>query len=92
MRGSTFSRGALALLGRRRARRDPPHAQIAGRLREARIAAGMTQEQLAERIGCAANSVSRAEGAKHQASPELVDAWLEACGCELVVTLARAPG
>lgn len=54
------------VIERDNARRGPlfaigPNAQLAGRIRDARLASGLTQQQFAERVGCSMKSVQNWE-------------------------------
>lgn len=53
----------------------------AERLKRARIAAGLTQEQLAERIGTSKQGVSNAERGKYPPTLEWLHAVAVAIGC-----------
>lgn len=52
----------------------------AARLRAAREAAGLTQAELAARMGVGQPSIARVEGEHDNVSDARATAWLEACG------------
>jgi transcriptional regulator with XRE-family HTH domain len=58
-------------------------------LRQARVNAGLTQEQLADRLGTSQQAVSRAERRGSNPTIGLMRRWCRVCGCVLVVGLAR---
>jgi len=62
-------------------------------IREARLRAGLTQAELADRAGTTQSSIARWEGGGTKPSLETLSNLLEACGLELRVTLSEAdPG
>ncbi|MGW1189277.1 helix-turn-helix domain-containing protein [Streptomyces sp. NPDC002559] len=54
--------------------------RVAGRLRVLRIDAGLTGQQLAERLGWQGSKVSRLQSGRTQPSARDVEAWSKACG------------
>lgn len=52
-------------------------------LRQARIAAGLTQRQLADRLGCQQSSLSEWESGHCRLLAATVDAWAEALGLRI---------
>lgn len=56
-------------------------------LREAREEAGLTQEQMAEKLGCTQQAVARAERAESNPTVAFLDLWAEALGLDLEVAL-----
>lgn len=77
----------LALLARPAAPVDGPYEQLAALLRRARELAGLSQEELADRVGLAPNSVSRIELGRMAPKPITVDRWLERTGCAVRLEL-----
>lgn len=67
-------------------------------LREAREAAGLTQRELAERLGCSQQAVARAERWESNPTVGLVERWAAATGRRAVIELrpdeqrSTAPG
>lgn len=55
-------------------------ADPAATLREARTTAGLTQAEVAERLGMSTAHISDIERGNRKASPALVAQWVEACG------------
>lgn len=49
----------------------------------ARLRAGLTQQQIADRVGCPQSTIARLEKAGHDASVGFVAEVAEALGCEL---------
>ncbi len=66
------------------------------RLRAARVAAGLTQGQLATRLSVDRNTVNRAENDHNEPLATTIAAWATACGVSsdslLGVTTEPAPG
>lgn len=58
---------------------------ITKQIREARRRAGLTQQQLADRVGCPQSTIARLEKARHDASVGFVAEVAEALGCELQI-------
>lgn len=56
---------------------------IAHQLSSLRRRAGLTQQQLADRVGCPQSTIARLERARHDASVGFVAEVAEALGCEL---------
>lgn len=56
-------------------------------LREAREAAGLTQRDLAERLGCSQQAVARAERWESNPTVGLVERWAAAAGRRVVLEL-----
>lgn len=56
-------------------------------LREAREGAGLTQRELAERLGCSQQAVARAERWESNPTMALVDRWAAATGRRAMVEL-----
>jgi DNA-binding XRE family transcriptional regulator len=56
-------------------------------LREAREAAGLTQRELAERLGCSQQAVARAERWESNPTVGLVERWAAATGRRVVLEL-----
>lgn len=54
-------------------------------LRELRIAAGLTQSQLADRLGLKQNTVSQYEKGNRKVDADTLAAWVEACGARLEI-------
>jgi len=57
----------------------------ASELRRMRKAAGLTQPQLAEKLGKSQNFVTMIETGKRSARPAIVEAWARACGFSVLV-------
>ncbi len=55
-------------------------------MRLARESAGMTQRQLAKRLGCSQQAVAQAERWQSNPTVELMDRWARACGTDLSVS------
>jgi transcriptional regulator with XRE-family HTH domain len=67
--------------------------RTAGLIREARLRAGLTQRDLASRLGTTQSAIARWEAGRAQPSLETVSKLVGACGLELRVNLADAdPG
>jgi transcriptional regulator with XRE-family HTH domain len=58
-------------------------------LRHARLAAGLTQQTLADRLGITQQAVSRAERWSSNPTVGLMRRWLEICGCRLELLVER---
>ncbi|MEU3654468.1 helix-turn-helix transcriptional regulator [Streptomyces sp. NPDC032161] len=56
--------------------------RVAGRLRNLRADAGLTGQQLAERLGWQGSKVSRLQSGRSQPSDDDIRAWCRACGAE----------
>lgn len=56
-------------------------------IREARLRAGLTQTELAERLGTTQSSIARWEGGGSQPSVETLQRIVRACGLELAFSL-----
>lgn len=54
-------------------------------LKNARLAAGLSQGELARRIGVARPSVSQVESGMHHPSLQTAEAWAEVCGSRVVI-------
>jgi transcriptional regulator with XRE-family HTH domain len=59
-------------------------------VREARLRAGLTQQQLAERSGTTQSAIARIERGTTEPSYERVQRLIEACGFELVPRIAAS--
>lgn len=67
-----------------------PEYQLIDQLLKARRRAGLTQEDVAERMGTTKSAVSRLESAgKHAPSLATLRRYAEAVGCELEIRLVR---
>jgi transcriptional regulator with XRE-family HTH domain len=58
-------------------------------IREARLRAGLTQRELAERLGTTQSSIARWEAGRARPSAEALGAIARACGLELRVSLVE---
>lgn len=58
-------------------------------LREAREEAGLTQKELADRLGCTQQAVARAERWESNPTVKLLRAWAEATGRRLEIRLTE---
>jgi DNA-binding XRE family transcriptional regulator len=58
-------------------------------LRSAREAAGLSQRELAMRMGCSQQAVAQAEGWRSNPTVEFMRRWAEACGTEVRLELGR---
>lgn len=67
----------------------PFRARLARHLRSARRRRGLTQEQLADMVGCGVRTVQRAEAGSSMPGDEVICAWEECCGVELLPSLPR---
>lgn len=56
---------------------------IAQQLKTARLRAGLTQQQLADRVDCPQSTIARLEKARHDASVGFVAKVANTLGCEL---------
>ena len=63
----------------------PNEDGIVNRLRKARVKAGITQQDVAERMGIAQTAVSRLEIGAHSPSLDMVERYAEALGCRLKI-------
>ena len=63
----------------------PNEDGIVNRLRKARVKAGITQQDVAERIGIAQTAVSRLGIGAHSPSLDMVERYAEAVGCRLKI-------
>jgi DNA-binding XRE family transcriptional regulator len=61
-------------------------------LREARERAGLTQEQMAERLGCTQQAVARAERPDSNPTVAFLEAWGEALGMDLELEFGTNAG
>jgi transcriptional regulator with XRE-family HTH domain len=70
--------------------------QVAGRLREIRLDAGLTLRAVSESAGWHESKASRIEGARTRPSDSDIQAWCRVCGAEHqaadLVAAARGPG
>lgn len=64
---------------------------VAAALRAARLAAGLTQVRLAERIGTTQTAVARAESGKVMPTIGLADRWARATGRPMMLRLGNGP-
>ena len=66
-----------------------PEFELLHKMLEARKRAGMTQEQVAEKMGTKATAITRLESANSQHSPkvETLRKYAEAVGCRLNIEL-----
>jgi predicted nucleotidyltransferase/DNA-binding XRE family transcriptional regulator len=70
-----------------------PAAVVAGALlRDARVRAGLTQQELAERAGVAQSVISTYESGRRQPALPTLMALVEAAGHDLVLGVRRQPG
>lgn len=60
---------------------------IVGELIAARMRAGLTQHQMAERMGTTQSAIARLEGGQRTPSMNTVQRYAEAAGCKAVVKL-----
>ncbi len=58
-------------------------------LRQARIEAALSQQELAERLGVTQQAVSRVEQWSSNPTVDLMRRWLEACGARLELRVSR---
>lgn len=58
---------------------DPLAGTVAGSLKAARLAAGLTQATIAERLGVGAAHVSNCEAGRERVGAKLRARWLKAC-------------
>ncbi|MBL8618554.1 MAG: helix-turn-helix transcriptional regulator [Deltaproteobacteria bacterium] len=65
--------------------------QLRERLRAARIAAGLTQRDIADHCGISIPYVSQIETGKRDAVVPILEAWLERCGHRLAVVPDALP-
>lgn len=63
--------------------RKPGDPRLGDQLREIRVAAGLTQAQLATTLGVTAVQVSRIETGSRSTSIDILHRWHRACGYEL---------
>lgn len=63
---------------------------LAAELRRLRRERGLTQPQLAERMGIAVSTVTHIERARRQPGLDILRLWLEACGAALTITRVDA--
>ena len=64
---------------------------VARELIAARTQAGLTQADVAERMGTTQSTVARLEGGKRPPSLRTVQRYAQAVGCRAVVRIERAP-
>ena len=83
-------RGRTSRYQRERARLDPFEA-IARQVILRRGELGLTQKDLAERVGTSHSAISRLESGQHRASIATLERVGEALGLRLVVSLEPAP-
>jgi transcriptional regulator with XRE-family HTH domain len=69
----------------------PMQREFGQRLREARIAAGLTQQELASRIGMQPSHLSEIESGQQNVTMRSMAALAHALGLQLQVLLAPAP-
>ena len=69
---------------------DQEQAIIGFRLREARERAGLTQIELARRLGCSQQAVSQAERWSSNPTVEFLRSWAMALGAELEIEFVAA--
>ncbi|MGL4187733.1 MAG: helix-turn-helix domain-containing protein [Sphaerotilus sulfidivorans] len=68
-----------------------PEFETARELIAARARAGLTQQEVAERMGTTQSTVARLEGGKRPPSLRTVQRYAQAVGCRAVVRIERAP-
>ena len=56
-------------------------------LREARELAGLSQQELARRLGCSQQAVSQAERWQSNPTVGFMESWAQETGCELILEL-----
>ena len=59
--------------------------EIAGELRDARKKAGLTQEQLAAKLGLSQSYIARMEQGEVRVDIDLLESWGQACGLAPVI-------
>lgn len=64
---------------------------IGGQLRLLRRSAGLTQAELATRLGCTQRRITNIEGGSRRPSVELLGEWARACGRHYVYDFSEAP-
>jgi transcriptional regulator with XRE-family HTH domain len=69
-----------------------PGVNAAALVRGARRQVGLTQAQLAERVGTTQSAIARIETGASEPSLARVDMLVSACGRRLVIELEEAPG
>lgn len=57
--------------------------RISAQIKDARRHAGLTQQQLADRVGCSQQAIDRLEHARHDAGVGFVAKVADALGCDL---------
>ena len=72
--------------------RRPPEPHVGLRVRRFRVAAGLTQAQLAERVEAAVETISRIERGKLAPSVDLLGRIAKAVGTTIDELLASKPG
>jgi len=60
-------------------------ADIVSRLRDERVSRGITQSEVAERMGTVQQSIARMESGMHSPSVEMVTRYADAIGCHLTI-------
>lgn len=68
-----------------------PEFAITRELIAARLRAGLTQAQMAERMGTSQSVIARLEGGKRTPSMATVQRYAQAAGCRAVLTLQPLP-
>ena len=59
---------------------------------QARERAGLTQREMAERLGCSQQAISQAERWTSNPTIDFMETWARAAGQELVLDLSPGPG
>src|SRR6266700_4000128 len=70
---------------------DRADEMAGGRLRRARVGAGLSQAELAFRAGIAQSVISAYEAGRRQPSLPTLARLIDAAGCDLVVDIQRQP-
>ena len=68
-----------------------PEFETARELVAARARAGLTQQQVAERMGTTQSTIARMESGKRPPSLRTVQRYAQALGCRAVVRIERTP-
>jgi transcriptional regulator with XRE-family HTH domain len=63
-----------------------PQYQFQHALIAARVGAGLTQQQLAERVGKPQSTIARWESGRHQPRLDIIEAVARALGCQFAIT------
>jgi transcriptional regulator with XRE-family HTH domain len=66
--------------------RSPSHEKVALRVIQLRMRAGISQEELARRVGTTKSAISRLESGRHTPNVETLQRIAEAVGARLVIT------